>query len=167
MPPATSSTWVDPIAQALVDVAAGLSGLANDATVKGILWAPRDTDVRPAAVVEMPGIERVNADEAESQMGTRDARLSFPVAFYFDLSEDVAFSQAQAVEVVEAFVDAIDAATNAGQPLAPDALGAGVIVIDAKTSVDPPEIFPPDASSARPSIRYVCRTEVLAFIPGV
>lgn len=167
MPPATSSTWVQPIGEALVAVADGLSGLANGATVKGILWAPRDTDVRPAAVVEMPGIERVAADEAESQIGTRDVRLSFPVPFYFDLSEDLAYSQSQAVEVVEAFVDAIDAATNAGQPLGPDVLSGGVIVIDAKASVDPPEIMPPEGSSGRPAIRYVCRAEVLAFIPDV
>lgn len=167
MPPATSSTWITPIAQALADVAGGLSGLANDATVKGILWAPRDTDVRPAAVVEMPGIERTAADEAESQLGTRDVRLSFPVAFYFDLSEDVAYSQSQAVEVCEAYVDAIDAAKEPGQPLATDAISGGVIVVDAKGSFDPPEIFPPEASSGRPAIRYVCRVEVLAFIPDV
>ena len=161
-----ASTWITPIGQALADVASGIAGLTDGVTVKGILWAPRDTDVRPAAVVEMPSIDRVAADEGESQIGTRDARLRFPVAFYFDLSEDVTYSQAQATEVVEAFVDAIDASVESG-PLSPQQLSGGVIVVDAKTSVDPPEIFPPEASSGRPVIRYVCRAEVLAFIPDV
>lgn len=155
------------VGQALADVAAGLSGLENGASVKGILWAPRDTDTRPAAVVEMPSIERVAADESESQVGTRDVRLTFPVAFYFDLSEDLVFSQSQAVEVVAAYVDAIDAATNDGQPLAAAAFAGAVMPVDAKASVDTPEIVPPEASSARPAIRYVCRVEVLAFIPAV
>lgn len=161
-----ASTWITPIGQALADVASGIAGLTDGVTVKGILWAPRDTDVRPAAVVEMPSIDRVAADEGESQIGTRDARLRFPVAFYFDLSEDVTYSQDQAAEVIEAFVDALDAAVEAG-PLSPQQLSGDVIIVDAKTSVDPPEIFPPEASSGRPVIRYVCRAEVLAFIPDV
>lgn len=154
------------VAQALADVAAGVPGLANGATVKGIRWAPRDTDTRPAAVVEMPAIERVAADERESQIGTRDVRLTFPVAFYFDLGEDPAFGQEQAVEVVAGYIDAIDAATNDGQPLEGSAFGGAVIVIDAKASADAPEIFPPEASSGRPAIRYVCQTEVLGLIPA-
>jgi len=161
------STYVQPIAEAVAAVAGGLSGLTGGATVKGIVWAPRDTDVRPAAVVEMPGIERVAADEAESQIGTRDVRLTYPVAFYFDLSEDVVLSQTQAVEVVEAFIDAVDASTNAGQPMGTDVLTGDVLVVDAKASADPPELLEPVSSSGRPAIRYVCRTEVLAFIPDV
>ena len=86
--------------------------------------------------------------------------------FYFDLTDSPQFAQTQAAETVEAFVDALDAAKNAGNPLATDQL-EGSVVIDAKAQVDPPEIMPGEESSARPAIRYVCRAEVLAFIPDV
>lgn len=162
-----ASTWLTPLAQAAADVAAGLSGLSGGVTVKGILWAPRDTDVRPAAVVEMPSLTRTRVDEAESQISNRDVRVSLPVAFYFDLSEDVSYSQGQAAEIVEAYVDAIDASMNAGEPFDPAAFSGSAVVIDVKASVDPPEILVAEASSARPAIRYVCRVEVLALLPDV
>jgi hypothetical protein len=161
-----TSVYVKPIAQAIADVAGALTtDLAP--TVRAIRWAPRDTGSRPAAVVELPSIERTSADEAETQISTRDVILRFPVPFYFDLSDDLEFAQDQAVEVIEAFVDAVDAATNAGQPLEAEAMIGNAVVIDAACQVDPPEFMPGDESSARPAIRYVCRVDVLAFIPDV
>ena len=120
-------------------------------TVKGYSWAPRDLDKIPAAVVEMPEVERVDVDTPESQLGSFDWRVTFPVVFYFELDE-AARGQAQAVNVVEAFIKAIDASPTMGDNA----------IIDSKVvHAGPPEIIDDEA---RALIRYPCELRILKEI---
>ena len=150
---------LDDLAQTLVDTIDGLSVTFTDGdstdhtvTVKGYKWAPRDLDgTGPWGVVEMPAVERIGLDEAETQLGTDDWTVEFPVVFYCALDE-ARYAQAQIVAVVEEWIAAIDS-----NPFAADASVDDITVIDA----GPPEI---DPDAARPLVIYPTTVQLLKFV---
>ena len=98
-------TVIDNIADRIV---ADIAGLASD--VKAYKWAAGPSsglDEVPAAVVQLPTIERTEVDAREDHLGATDLRLQFEVFFFFDAS-NVDYTMPQALEVVSAFTDAID-----------------------------------------------------------
>lgn len=114
-----ASTVIDPIAAGIKTVAAAVTATGS-VTVKAFKWAPNagDTDRLPAAVVYTPRLQRtaVGPDIPETQLGTRDLLLDFPVHFYFD-ADDREFAAAQIAEVIEGFINAIDASLHVGNGL--------------------------------------------------
>lgn len=127
---------VRPLAVELVALIDGLSvsftaaGTSHTSTVKGYLWDQPHFDRLPCAMVRLPEISRTGVDEQESQLGSRDFILEFPVDFVVDLSK-AEYSQEQLLASVEAFINAVDADSP---PLADNS------VIDCKvTAVGRPE----------------------------
>lgn len=121
--------------QTLIDgmtVSFTASGDSHTSTVKAFAWAPQDLDGHgPWAVIQLPSIQRTAVNAAETQLGSVDWWVSFPVEFYFELTKP-AYSQAQAVNTIEAFINAVDADNSLGDPE----------IIDAKvTQVDLPLII--------------------------
>ena len=150
---------IDTLAQTLADTAAGLSvtftdgdAIEHTVTVKAYKWAPRDLDgTGPWAVVEMPAIGRIGLDEAETQLGTDDWTVTFPVVFYCALDE-ARYAQAQITAVVEEWITAVDA-----NPFAADATVDDIAVTDA----GPPEI---EADAARPRVVYPTTVQLLKVV---
>lgn len=95
------------IAEALVTVAEGTATLQQ-----AHLWEPKDL-APPAASVGVPGLQRTDPDEAESQLGSDDWNLDFTVSLYFDLAH-AAKAQQSMVDALEEFTDAIDADASLG-----------------------------------------------------
>lgn len=149
------STILDTIAQAIADVASTTvtftaSGSSHTSTITAYRWAPKDLDL-PCAVVEMPTIARVAPEAAESQLGSDDWLIEFPVVFYFELDDPV-FAQEQAVNTVEAFIQAIDADGNLGM----------ATVIDTKViESGPPELI---VDQQRAQIAYPTRVQLLKLV---
>lgn len=158
-----ASTVFDPIAQGLADLISGIA-LSGGDTIKGIKWAPGETDTRPAGVIGMPTNERNRPEgprgDKESQVGRTDWFVEFPVKFYFD-RDPLARSQAQATEAAEAFIKAIDAACEVGGAL--NTL-SGVMVHDAKVTSAEPVYWEPLAQSARPALGYDCTVSMFALV---
>jgi hypothetical protein len=141
-----SSSILTPLADALLEAARGLGSEG----VKGYRWPPRELAKLPAAVVELPGVERTPVDAPEDHLGQRDWKPSFPVIFYFDLSAAES-SQDEAVEIVEAFIAAIDEDPSLGglcqEAKAVEAAFAEYV-----------------EDEARPVIRWPVRVEILKFV---
>jgi hypothetical protein len=137
------SAVLAPLADALKEKVEGLGG-------KGYRWSPRELDHLPAAVIEMPTVTRTQLDAPEDHLGQKDWRPTFPVVFYFDLSEAQS-SQDRAVDLVEEFVLAIDEDPSLG----------GLCQEAKAVEVLPPEIL---EGEARPEIRWAVQVEVLKFI---
>ena len=138
-----ASTILAPLAKALV-------GKAEELGAKGYLWAPRELSSLPAAVVELPSVERTPVDAPEDHLGQKDWRPTFQMVFYFDL-ETAQSSQDKAVELVEALVLAIDEDPTLG----------GLCQEAKAVEAEPPE-FVEDES--RPVIRWSVRVQILKFI---
>jgi hypothetical protein len=138
---------VDDIASRLIT---DIEGLSVD--VKAYKWAagPGDgLDSVPAAVVQIPRIERSGVDKNEDHIGASDLHLTFEVFFFFDAS-NVTFTMPQALETVAAFTDAID-----------EDIDLGATCQEAKvTSSDPINV---DSEGGRPLFGYSCTVGVLAF----
>jgi hypothetical protein len=100
-----TSTIFDPVAQAICNI---IDGLSLTSSLTSFKWGRIDLDSIPAGVVAMPLFRRTAVEEAESQLGADDWNISYPVLLVADLNEAVA-NQAQVVDMVEAFVKAIDA----------------------------------------------------------
>lgn len=139
------STVLDPIAEGIKTVVEGLSP-----TVKCQKWVLRDTDARPAAVIELPTVTRTDVDAVEDHLGQNDWRSEWPVSFYFDFT-DATFGQAQALEVIEKFIAAIDAAPTL----------SGTVQEAKVVTAGPPEI---EEGAARPMLVYPTRVAVLDFV---
>jgi hypothetical protein len=140
-----ASTILDPIADGLVAVIGTISP-----TVKAKKWLIRDTDARPAAVIELPTVSRTEPDAAEDHLSQYDWRSEWPVSFYFDFT-DATFGQAQALEVIEQFIAAVDADPDLG----------GTVQEAKAISAGPPEI---EEGAARPMLVYPVRVSVLDFV---
>lgn len=101
-----ASTILRPPADAL---AAILDGLNLTPVTKGHTWAPASlTGSGPWGVVELPGFERHEPEEAEDEMGTDTWHIEYPVTLYVPLS-DAPRDQERMAELVESFVRAVDA----------------------------------------------------------
>lgn len=147
-----ASTIVSPLAATLQ---AMLEDLDVTPTLKGYRWDPGLLDQVPAAVVGLPTIDRTEADGAESQLGSYDWLLRFPVVFYFDLPGDgsaAVATQEQAAATVEAWIRAVDAIPDLGDPT----------VADAKViSAGPPE---PVEEAPRALLEFPTVLELLKFV---
>lgn len=140
-----ASTVLDPIADGIKTVVESLSP-----TVKCQKWVLRDTDARPAAVIELPTVNRSDVDGVEDHLGQNDWRSEWPVSFYFDFS-DATFGQAQSLEVIEKFIVAIDAAPTL----------SGTVQEAKVTSAGPPQI---EEGAARPMLVYPTVVGILDFV---
>jgi hypothetical protein len=127
------------------------AGQAQTDYCKAYRWAPRDLDALPAGVVELPSIDRGDAADEESEIGSRTFRIEYPVTFYVALDE-AALAQTIADAIALAFIDAIDQqfpyATHPN-------------VDDVRVNVDRPEVI----EDARPLITVPARVQLLALIP--
>lgn len=142
-----SSTTLSPIATALKTKLETLT--ASTEAVKGHAKPPRELDACPCGVVEIPTIERIDPDEAESQLGTNDWHIVFPVTLYVDLSE-ADYSIGQAIEFVEAWIKAIDA----------DPQLSGTVLDCKVTSAEPLVID----DTARPLLAYETSVAIWALV---
>lgn len=145
-----ASSILDPTAALIATV---LSGLAVTPAVKSYATDPgfAGLDSLPAGVVGIPQVERGDVEERESQLGSNDWRITYPVALCFDLN-DTATAQAQATQTVEAFIKAIDTATLSV---------SDATIEDAKVvSAVPDEV----EDGARPLLVYDCRLVVFKFV---
>jgi len=142
-----TSTIIQPIAAALKGV---LEAIADAPPV--YLYSPgmEGLDQVPCFVIFLPSVRRVAPEQAESQLGADDFRLTLPVAYYFDL-DDARAAQAKAVEWAEAAIRAVDADPSLG--------GA---VLDAKVSAAEPNYESTD--EARPTLSYELEVECLALV---
>lgn len=142
---ATTSTLIDPVAQALKAL---LEGLDVDPGVKAYWPAPKLMDgTGPWAVVELPRLRRTGTDEAETELGSDDWYLSFPVILYVALS-DAKRDQARLLDLLEAAIKAID-----------DNPSLGIVTVD-DTSLIAGDPFFDLTEQARPLIAYECELEV-------
>lgn len=150
-----SSTTVKPVATLIANVIAGLSVTfpGGSASVKAYTWDPGmdGFDALPAGVVGVPDIRRVSVDSPESQIGSRDWRMTYPVTFVFDL-DVAALAQDRVVDCVEAFIKAIDTDTLQASD------GS---IIDAKVIAARPNVVMTDA---RPLLAYDCELELLKLV---
>lgn len=139
---------VTPVADAILTK---LQNLAVTPALKGYRWAPRDLDAIPAAVIELPRIQRPGPDDLEnSPLGTNGWLLDYPVTLYFDLAV-APDAQAQAATYVDAFITAIDDDPS---------LGLAAVEDSAVTNSEPVII----EERARVLLAYECRLEVLALV---
>ena len=132
---------LDPLAD---DLVALVEALNTSQTVKGYKWEPGMTgfDALPACVVGLPSVGRVGVDEPESQLGTRDWFIDYPLDLYFRLDHS-GDASALAVEVVDALVVSVD--TESLQ-------AADGTVLDAKLVSAEPVLDLTD--QAQPLLRY-------------
>jgi hypothetical protein len=144
-----ASTILQPLADL---IATKIEALATTVSVNAYSVDPgfAGLDSLPVAVIGLPQLERTEPDESESQIGSFDYKLEYPVTFLFDLG-DSATAQAQALDTVEKFVAAIDAAQlSAADPS----------IVDAKVvRSDPGEVV----DAARPLLSYSCTLRVLKY----
>lgn len=139
---------IDSVADHLVST---IDGLEVDRSVNAWKWRSNEGGglQLPSAVVQVPEFDRSGLDEAEDHLGARDIRMEFSVPFFFDLGQtDASFGEA--VEVVSAFVDALDADPG----LDGNAQEAKV------THTEPANSEP---LQGRPTFAFVCTVSVLAF----
>ena len=107
-----SSTILKPLAQSLVDLADGIT-LTNGVEVTGYLWERKDFASLPAVAVEPPDGRRRGIDEGESQLGSDDWFPEYHVSLYVDL-DDAVVAQEQMLELLEAYIAAVDADPSLG-----------------------------------------------------
>jgi hypothetical protein len=133
-------------------------GRRHTATVRAHQWGPKKfRGPGPWAVVQLPAIDRTGLEEPESQVGTEDWDLEFPVVFYFELTGAPEFVQEQAIAVIEAFIAAVDS-----DPLLSSAeIPAGQIEEAKVTAAGPPEL---DVDQQRPLLVYPCDVALLALV---
>jgi hypothetical protein len=143
------STVIVPLADALHAL---LEGLDFQPTVKAYRWAPSMVGDVPAAVIDIPEVRRTGVDEPEEQLGSDDWTLTYPVELLVDLAV-AETAQTRAVELLEAFIAAVDANPSLGFP----------IVDDSKVTAGTPSFDLSD--QARPLLTYDCEVEVLVRVP--
>lgn len=143
-----ASTIIQPTADAL---AATLAAADLTVALKTYRWTVRDLDRVPAAVIELPDLDRNARDEPERELGSNDWGMIFPVTLYFDLSEPVA-AQEQAAETVEKVIAAIDADYTLG----------GVVENSKIVSAEPSYDY---TDQARPLLAYACEAHVIRHVP--
>jgi hypothetical protein len=145
-----ASTILQPLADLVVTK---IEALSVDVAVNGYSTDPgfAGIDSLPAAVTGLPTVERTDVDNGESQFGSFDWNVTLEVVFLFDLG-DTATAQEQALDTVEKFTAAVDAAQlSASDPS----------IVDAKVvRSEPGEII----DAARPMMSYTCTLRVLKLV---
>lgn len=141
-----ASTILDPPAAGIVAI---IEALGLTASVTGYKWGRLELDSVPAGVVAMPILRRTGVEERESQLGANDWTATYPVLLAVDLDEAVS-NQAQVIEMVEAFVAAVDADYSLGGTVEE----AKVVECEPYT----------DQDRAKPLIGYECMVETLKLV---
>lgn len=146
-----TSTIIEPTADL---IATTIAALAVTPAVKAYTWQTGLSGLGqlPAAIVDAPVVERTEVEQPESQLGAFDWTMTFPVYVFVELK--VAKSAASTlVEIVEAFIQAIDAgALTAADPSIVEAKVVSSTMLDAEDQ------------QARPLLAYDCRVEVLKLV---
>lgn len=106
-----ASTVIQPVADRLKVLLEGLSVPSGPIKVSDSGWMRDQLKGLPAAEIEIPDIDR--GEESESQLGSRDWQLDFPVTIYYDLREPT-LAQVRIVEAVEKWIAAVDADEQLG-----------------------------------------------------
>lgn len=108
------SEILDPVAETIASFITDLD--ITDRVVTGYKWQRAMWDAKlPVGEVGVPTIRRTEPGEAESQMGSDDWYLEYPIGLYVELAESVS-AQALAVGIVEKFIRAVDANPSLGDP---------------------------------------------------
>lgn len=105
---ALTSTILQPIADRLATILTGLSLGVNTWAQPGLRFGAAG-----AAEIEIPDIDRTPLERSESQLGSNDWDLEFPVAIWVNLTE-AEISQKRLVALVEAWIAAVDADIHLG-----------------------------------------------------
>jgi len=139
----------DEIADAFVDILEGLK-------ITAYKWGPRN--INPlCAVVQLPEIHRVEPDEAEDHVGSRDWRLKYPIYFYAELTEKPQLVQANLLKQTVRFIDAVDDLETGADGLTLNDLCTDVKVTQCVPFVEPRE------GQKRDLIGYEATASVLTF----
>lgn len=140
-----SSTILDPIAETISGFISDLT-LTDGTAVHGEKWEPGTAgiDSLPAGIVGIPSIDRTSPGDVEPQLGSDAWTMEYEVVLCVDLAE-AKFAQAQAVELVELFIDSVDDDPSLGDPQ---------VVSDAVVERAEPEVV---ADERRPMLTYRCR----------
>ena len=150
MPAPPASTEIQGVANALATLLEGLGMWVPRVSGKNA-WAPKDLDRVPAGVVELPAVRRPGVDEVDNApLGSNEWLLEFTVSLYFDLSE-AAYSQAEAVDHLEAFISAVNTDRGLGIASVIDSsvVSAELVLIDDRK---------------RPMVAYECQVDVLKVV---
>lgn len=111
MSAATKLAALATAAKAAVE-AAGITSLGNE--LKVYAYEPRDLDTLPAVTIDGPtDFRRTEPDEAESQLGSNDWRLTYTVRIYVRLG-DPETAAAQSRTILGQVIAAIDADRSLG-----------------------------------------------------
>jgi hypothetical protein len=145
-----ASTTVEPVATAIAAVISGLS-VSPAVTGYSVDRGPTDSLQLPAGVVGAPSIVRKGVDEKETQLGSRDWNEEWPISFAFELDNYTA-ARTQAVEVIEAFIKAIDADETLG----------GIVSECKVVRSDPAG---PVQVRNRPMFLYDCTVQIFDLVP--
>lgn len=94
-------------AKALVEILDGAAGFT------AYLWERENFDRLPAVAVGVPAFKRHGPDEAESQLGTLDWEIEYPISFYVDLA-NATDDQQRMVDGLQAIAVALDADPTLG-----------------------------------------------------
>jgi hypothetical protein len=130
----------------------GIEGLDLNPSVKAYKWGAGGAglDKVPAAIVQIPRIERTGVLQKEDHVGFRDLRMQFEVVFIFDAS-NVNYFMPKAIETVSAFIDFVDA-----NP------GLNGLAEEAKvTNADPANV---EEANSRPRFAYSTTVDLIAFL---
>lgn len=143
------SSVIDPIGEAIERVLRELD--AAELEVKSEWLAPKQlSGSGPWAVVDLPRFRRTPPDEPEDELGSSTWRLWYPTTIYVDLKE-AKRDQGRALEIVEAFIHAVDLDRSLGDT-----------VFDSSVVEGEPEIV--GREQARPLLAYECQVEVLQLV---
>jgi hypothetical protein len=142
---------IQPIADAIADLARGVGLHVPDGA-----WTVGPV-VPPCAEIEVPNGTRTDPEQAESQLGSDDWDLEYPVTLWVDLRR-ASDAQTQLKDFLEAFISAVDADRSLG--LAPATVG---FELDDASVVSFERVY--GLERDRQLIGYETTVAVLALVP--
>lgn len=95
----------------------------------GVLWERRAFDSPRPAAVGVPTFRRRQPDEAESQLGSTDWALEYPISFYLSF-ENATADQGRMVTALQQFGAAIDADPSLDGTVFDSAITEGVPFVE-------------------------------------
>ncbi len=143
-----SEYLTDDIAEAIAQIA---RDLPLDPPLKAYTDPPSSIFKMPCVVVDIPEINRRNVEEGESEVGSYDWRLTYPVGIFVELRESGA-AHLYARHAAELFIRAID-----------ESFELAALVTDAVVTNARPEY---ELERERPAVLYVCTVDVFALEPN-
>jgi hypothetical protein len=154
------STLIEPLADILTSTLESITLTAGTSTiaVKGYRWAPQQLSKVPAGVVEIPTIRRSEVDEGETELGSDDWWIAYPVILYVEWTGTPDRDMQRAVELLEEWIAAIDGNPTDGTPFDQVAGVDDAKVVSADPDIDITE-------QERPLLRYVTEVQVHLRVP--